>query len=70
MTIADRVKNDGTAALFFQILINRKKTTLPTGLYWLAHLFDKETRELLPASKDRDDQKAHQDYKADQWKDS
>ena len=62
LTIADRVKNDGTAALFFQILINRKKTTVPTGLYWPAHLFDKETRELLPASRDRDDQKAHQDY--------
>ncbi len=43
-----RVRPDGTAALFHQVLIDAKKTTVPLELYWPADKFDPATSTILP----------------------
>ncbi|CCH00323.1 Tyrosine recombinase xerC [Fibrella aestuarina BUZ 2] len=54
-----RVRRDGTAALFFQVIIDRRKTTLALDLYWPATHFDDDKSEILPRSKG---DKLHEDY--------
>lgn len=53
-----RVRPDGTVALFYQVLINRKKTTVPLNLYWPLSHFD-EQQGIKP--RQRGD-KLHEDY--------
>jgi len=54
-----RKRSDQTSALFFQVIINRKKTTVPLSLYWPADKFDFERSAILP--RQRND-KQHEDY--------
>lgn len=54
-----RIRIDGSAALFFQVIINSKKTTVPLDLHWPAEKVDEEKEMILP--RHRGD-KLHEDY--------
>jgi hypothetical protein len=55
-----RVNANQKAALFFQVVINKKKTTVPLNLYWSVNFFDAKKGEILPISKNDKD---FNDYK-------
>ncbi|QKZ12508.1 tyrosine-type recombinase/integrase [Spirosoma sp. KUDC1026] len=54
-----RVRPDGTAALFYQVIIETKKTTVPLNLYWPAEKFDDDKSAIMP--RQRNDS-LHNDY--------
>lgn len=56
---AQRIRPDGTAALFHQVIIDAKKTTVPLNLYWPADKFDTDASKIL--SRKRGDS-VHEDY--------
>jgi integrase len=43
-----RTRPDGTAALFFQVIIFGSKTTVPMHLHWPANCFDPKTSTIVP----------------------
>lgn len=54
-----RIRLDDTAALYFQVIINSKRTMIPLHLYWSHVHFDEEKSEILP--RQRNDA-LHEDY--------
>jgi site-specific recombinase XerD len=54
-----RVRADGTAALYFQVILNREKTTIPMNLYWPINFFDSTTGEIQKQGKT---DKLYEDY--------
>lgn len=54
-----RVRADQTAALFFQVILNRTKTTVPINLYWPVEHFDAEKGTIIRQGKT---DKLYEDY--------
>ncbi|WP_273210539.1 tyrosine-type recombinase/integrase [Runella zeae] len=54
-----RTRPDGTAALYFQVILNRVKTTIPVNLYWPVENFDNDKGEIVKKSKN---DKLYEDY--------
>lgn len=54
-----RVRSDGTAALYFQVILNRAKTTIPVNLYWDVDFFDNDKGEIIKKGKT---DKLYEDY--------
>ncbi|MFN8347416.1 MAG: site-specific integrase [Spirosomataceae bacterium] len=54
-----RLRSDQTAALFFQVILNRVKTTIPVNLYWPVDYFDHDKGEIDKRTKN---DKLYEDY--------